>query len=246
MNTSESTSSFTMFPNDLLEAIYSTNFNATQKDILHLVVRYTYGFHRESHSLALEFIAKGINKTKGNVQKQLKELIKCNVIIEVSKQKGTESRMLKVNTNYHSWKKFKVSRIETIENDEDRVVQSDYPRVVQSDYSRVVLSDHQERNNLNKNLKKSSYSDEFEEFFREYPRSENKPVTHHEWKKATREHDPKDITRAAKNYKRAKADTDATYIHTSYNFLKKGEYLNHLQQNETKKPIPDFDEENWL
>lgn len=237
MNTSESTSSFTMFPNNLLEAIYSTNFNATQKDILLLVVRYTYGFHRESHSLALEFIAKGINREKGNVQKQLKELIKCNVIIEVSKQKGIESRVLKVNANYHSWKKFKVSRIETIEIDEDRVVQSDYPRVVQSDY--------QERNNLNKNLKKSSYSDEFEEFFREYPRSENKPVTHHEWMQATKEHEPADILRAAKNYKRAKADTDATYIHKSYNFLKNGEYLKHLQQSESKKPGYEWDPEHW-
>ena len=90
------------------------------------------------------------------------------------------------------------------------------------------------------------YSDEFEEFYREYPRSDNKPITHHEWIQATKEHEPDDILRAAKNYKRAKADTDATYIHKSYNFLKNGEYRNHLQQNETKKTIPDFDEENWL
>lgn len=246
MNTRESTAPFTKTPNDLQEAMYSTDFNATQFKILMLVIRYTYGFHRESHSLALEFIAKGINTTKGNVQKQLKELIKCNVIIEVSKQKGTESRALKVNANYHSWKKFKVSRIETIEPDEDRVVQSDYPRVVQSDHPRVVQSDYQERNNLNKNLKKSSYSDEFEEFYREYPRSENKPITHHEWKKATREHDPKDITRAAKNYKRMKVDTDHEFLHKSYNFLKKEVYLDYLHKQEPKKISLEFKEEDWM
>ena len=42
--------------NELLEAIYSSNFNAPQLDIIYCLIRYTYGFHRKSHKLSINFI----------------------------------------------------------------------------------------------------------------------------------------------------------------------------------------------
>lgn len=55
---------FTRISNDLMGAIPYFKFNGTQFRILFCIIRYTYGFNRESHTFSLSFLseATGIHK----------------------------------------------------------------------------------------------------------------------------------------------------------------------------------------
>lgn len=227
MITKSPKSGFIPFPNKLAEVIYSTNFNATQLRILLLIIRYTYGFNRSYHDLSLTFIATGIGATKEYVGKELKKLIKANVVRVVSQNTKTEGRELKVNEDYDSWKEFKIS------------------------YGGVVESDHQEETYLKTNIKTGAYPEFFEEFYKEYPKSENKPLTFHEWKVVTREHDPEAVIKAAKKYKREIAsETDPQFIIRSYNFLGKLRYLDYLSNEEPERTSAivqkPFNQNDWM
>ena len=60
--------------NRLLEVIYSANFNATQLKILLMIMRYTYGFNRKSHSLSITFISNGTGISRRSERKKIVKL----------------------------------------------------------------------------------------------------------------------------------------------------------------------------
>jgi len=93
--------------NELYEAIYSTNFNATQFKIIMCIIRYTYGFNRKSHNLLVSFISKAINISKRYVSDELNKLIKAKVILIDKDYTVTESRKLKLNKNYTEWEGYR-------------------------------------------------------------------------------------------------------------------------------------------
>ena len=97
--------------NELLEAIYSSNFNAPQLDIIYCLIRYTYGFHRKSHKLSINFIAKATKRHKITISKELVKLIDKNVINVEQKSTYSTSRILSLNKNYSIWG---VSQNETV------------------------------------------------------------------------------------------------------------------------------------
>ena len=97
--------------NELLEAIYSSNFNAPQLDIIYCLIRYTYGFHRKSHKLSINFIAKATKRHKITISKELVKLIDKNVINVEQKSTYSTSRILSLNKNYSTWG---VSQNETV------------------------------------------------------------------------------------------------------------------------------------
>ena len=62
---------YTKIANELLVAIYGTNFNATQLKIILCVIRYTYGFNRKSHELSIGFISKATGISKRYISEEL-------------------------------------------------------------------------------------------------------------------------------------------------------------------------------
>lgn len=100
--------------NELLEAIYSCNFNGTEFAIILCILRYTYGFHRKSHSLSIGFISKAINRNKINVSNYIKKLIENNVLIEEKKSTYNTSRMIGINKDYSKWKYLQLVNILTV------------------------------------------------------------------------------------------------------------------------------------
>jgi len=95
---------YTPISNELLEVIYEASFNATEYKILLFVMRYTFGFSRMEHSCSLNFISKGIGVSKRYVSSTVAKLINDNVFIVVKEHTDTESRVIKLNKNYDTWK----------------------------------------------------------------------------------------------------------------------------------------------
>ena len=94
---------YTRIANEILEAIARFPINATQFRILMVIWRYTYGFNRKSSELSQSFIAEATGLHKKQVQRELNELIKMN-IIKVEKEASFSSpRVLKFNKYYQSW-----------------------------------------------------------------------------------------------------------------------------------------------
>ena len=100
--------------NELLEAIYSCNFNGTEFAIILCILRYTYGFHRKSHNLSIGFISKAINRNKINVSNYIKKLIDGNVLIETKKSTYNTSREVGINKDYSKWKYLQLVNILTV------------------------------------------------------------------------------------------------------------------------------------
>ena len=101
--------------NELLEVIYSSNFNAPQLDIIYCLIRYTYGFHRKSHKLSINFISRATKRHKITISKELAKLIDKNVINVEQKSTYSTSRILSLNKNYSTWG---VSQNETVNQSE--------------------------------------------------------------------------------------------------------------------------------
>ena len=89
--------SFTKFPNMLLNGLISAQFNATQIKVILCVIRYTFGFHRDSHLFSLSFLEKATGTSKRYLSDQVNKLIKMNVLIEVAKYNQSKAREMKVN-----------------------------------------------------------------------------------------------------------------------------------------------------
>lgn len=90
--------------NELLEAIYSMNFNGTEFAIILCVLRYTYGFHRKEHNLSINFISKATKKHKINVATTINNLIEKKVLIETKKPTFCNPREIGINKDYSNWK----------------------------------------------------------------------------------------------------------------------------------------------
>ena len=67
---------FTRIANEILEAMATTDLNGTQRRILDVIFRQTYGFQRKQHELSLSFISKATKIHEKQIQRELSVLIK--------------------------------------------------------------------------------------------------------------------------------------------------------------------------
>jgi len=222
--------------NKLLEIIYSSNFNATQLKILLMIMRYTYGFNRKSHSLSITFLAKGTGVSRRYITKELNKLISGKVIHIVSDHTATESREISINKNYKSWLGYGtiVPQVNNSSTGEPEFNTGGE----QSFHSPGDQLFTQDKTNIKTNIKTSTYTDIFESFYKLYPHPKGKAQTFKNWKKVIKQHEPDLILESAKRYKKTVEGTEKEFITTSYNFLGNKEvYLDYLPgTSETDKP----------
>ncbi|MFM1655547.1 replication protein [Brevibacillus sp. B_LB10_24] len=93
---------YTRIANEILEHIMKASLNGTQFRIVMAVWRFTYGFHRREHDLSLTFLARAINASRGQVDRELTALIDRNIISVVGTG-GRGSRVISFNKNYTEW-----------------------------------------------------------------------------------------------------------------------------------------------
>jgi len=142
--------------NELLQKIYSSNFNSTQLDIIFCVIRFTYGFHRKTHDLSISFISKATNKNRITISKEIVKLIDNNVLIQDKKPTYSQPRKIGINKNYELWT---VAYNETVDKNET-VSQMANTTVVLSETPTVVLSETKKLKSkkLKNKLKQNSVS----------------------------------------------------------------------------------------
>lgn len=94
---------YTKIANELLEILAKTSLNGTQRRILDVVFRQTYGYQRKSHDLSVTFIAGATNIHKKQVQRELTALIEMKIIAVVSEATFSKSRVISINKKYTEW-----------------------------------------------------------------------------------------------------------------------------------------------
>lgn len=137
---------YTRIANELLEVLSQLNLNGTQYKILLVVFRYTYGFQRKAHELSLTFISNATGSHKAVIQREVSNLIKMNILTEISAPTFNKPRVIGFNKNYSSWELTKQLTVNQIDNH----------TVNQSVNSTVNQSVNQERK-IKENLKESIY-----------------------------------------------------------------------------------------
>lgn len=92
----------TRVANEILEKIMQTNLNGTQFRIVMAIWRYTYGFRRKEHELSISFLAKAINASRSQIDRELAILIERK-IISIIKVGSRGARVMSFNKNYEEW-----------------------------------------------------------------------------------------------------------------------------------------------
>jgi phage replication O-like protein O len=94
---------FTMIANELLEQVPKFKFNGTQLRIILVIWRYTYGFKRKQKGLSASYLSEATGISKRQIERELSELIKLNVVTVVLEALGRRPRTLKFNKDYEVW-----------------------------------------------------------------------------------------------------------------------------------------------
>lgn len=111
---------FARVANEIFEVLARTNLNGTQRRILDVVFRQTYGYQRKSHDLSISFIAKATELNKMQIQRELATLIDRNIIKVFRAASFNKSRKIGLNKNYSEWLQL-AKKLTVSENDNHTV-----------------------------------------------------------------------------------------------------------------------------
>lgn len=103
MNDIDLKNGYTRIANEILEVLATTDLNGTQRRIIDVVLRQTYGYQRKSHEMSLSFISKATNIHKMQIQRELASLIYRNILVVVEEATFNKSRLLAFNKNCKEW-----------------------------------------------------------------------------------------------------------------------------------------------
>lgn len=94
---------FTKVPNELLEALAKAKLNGTANSIMHCVIRYTCGFHREEHDLSYGYISVFTGKNENQIGKEVRSLMERRILIEYTEPTSKQARVLGINFKFEQW-----------------------------------------------------------------------------------------------------------------------------------------------
>lgn len=155
---------YTPIANQLLEAVYGTNFTATELKIILFVLRFTYGYNRTEHELSLNFISNGIGISKRYVSASIGVLIKDNVLTVVKEHTDTQCRTIKINKDFEQWNNRTIvqqmNHSSTVEAEFHPTVEAEFHPTVEAEFHPTVeLEFHQLKTNIKTNIKKDIKKD---------------------------------------------------------------------------------------
>lgn len=90
-------SSFTKVPNEVLEALTQTNLCAYETRVLMLIIRKTYGWHKETDWISLSQNSNGTGIRKPHICRAIKSLAARNIIV-----KG-RNKQVGLQLDYERW-----------------------------------------------------------------------------------------------------------------------------------------------
>lgn len=143
---------YTRIANEILEHIPRAKLNGTQRSIIDVIWRYTYGFRRKEHEFSLTFLAGATGINKRQIDRELQALIRRNIVEVVAEACGIKSRVLRFNKNYDAWNGRESTKTPTV----DKPLGSTKTRTQGSTKKttlRVGELDDQERKSFKENIK---------------------------------------------------------------------------------------------
>lgn len=96
-------SGFTKFPNELLEKLMTADLTAREYRIILSVIRYTFGYHKESEQLSLSVLSELTQLDRSVLSKVINKLLERNIIGELEKPGFNSGRVLTINTDTREW-----------------------------------------------------------------------------------------------------------------------------------------------
>lgn len=94
---------FTQVPNEILEALARTYLSPNESKIVFLIIRKTYGWHKQTDWISLSQIVEGTGIAKPNVCRSIKSLRKRNIITR------PDSKHIGLQEDCEFWRERKVS-----------------------------------------------------------------------------------------------------------------------------------------
>lgn len=225
---------YTPIANEILEQLVKLPMNGTQFRTLMVIWRYTYGFSRKEHNLSLSFISDATGCDQRQIQREIKKMAGRKIIIQ--KIKNGSYRKISFNKNYDEWLFNKsIGKSTDGEITDGKSTKGSIGEITKESIGKTTYQDKQKTKH-----KTNTYTEEFEEFYKHYPRAEEKKRTFTNWKKCIKEYSVEQLMAACTNYKLAKEDTEKQYLKTSANFLGRDkifeDYIDY-EQEEVKRPM---------
>jgi phage replication O-like protein O len=98
----------TRIANELMEALCRTRIPGEARQVLDVIFRKTYGWHKKSDAISLSQFVEMTGLKKPHIAESLKKLLVMNIITEKGKavtEKGNElGKVYEINKNYETWK----------------------------------------------------------------------------------------------------------------------------------------------
>lgn len=94
---------YTRIANEILEHIAKIDLCGSQRRIIDIIWRYTYGFKRKEHEFSNNFLAKATNMDKKYCREQLKKLIDKRIILVIKEGTYSSSKVLAFNKHFEQW-----------------------------------------------------------------------------------------------------------------------------------------------
>lgn len=246
----------------IAEAIMMRNFTKRQRAILDLILRLSWGCGKKTAIIPLkqDFRLVGVDKTKisnelnwlvnagviewrkeTNEFSFLKDFDKWAVSIVPEYDRSRFEELLHINLGCQNGNKV----AETATNDGcqngNSVSKTATKLPKKGQLTPGANTDEKPICGRSKESIKESnkYTHDFEKFYSEYPRPEDKRRTFNNWRKLLKEYTPEQLLAACRRYKAAKAGTDKQYLKSSANFLgRERPFEDYLDATEPLQPEP--------
>lgn len=224
---------YTRIANEILEALAKTNLNGTQRRILDVIFRQTYGYKRKEHDLSIAFISKATNIHKKQIQRELNVLIERKFVDVISEATFSKSRVIAFNKNYIEW----LDGIQVANPLPPNEIDTHTGNELVPSTGNGLAPQIKKKENLKESSAKISINDFFEEVWKIYPNKKGKSTVNKKSKKAIYEIGIEKMTKAIENYKQElKRETWKQPMNGSTFF--NGRYEDYLQDNFYEEFVP--------
>ena len=229
---------YTMIASELIDQFQKIKLSGRQWNILMVIIRQTYGYHRKECSITNNFIAEATGQHKCNVSRELSSLQSFG-IIRIEEVEG--KRMLSINKDYEHWNftaksVIKIDNHKQLSNPITEVIKNDNSKL-SNPITEVIKNDNHTYNiyfkdNSKDNIKdteviktdnltvakmttpKPDFSAEFESLWKLYPRKKGKSSVTKKAMKELQQAGFETVKEAIENYKEEirKNRTEERYI----------------------------------
>lgn len=247
MGTPQLENGYTRIANEILENLPKLKLNGTQRSILDVVFRYTYGYGKKEAEISLSCFAKSIGCSASMVSRELKKMIDSGILIELRKPDGSTKRLLSFNKECCAGE---VLSNQITVNQLDNSYLNSQGGVIRLDNSGVIQSDNTIKKYINKTIKKGASNDAqeandlFEQVWKLYPNKKGKAQVRDKKKKELMKIGYEKLSLCIERYKKDKPEWQE--YQNGSTFFNSG-YVDYLDENysQSETGSTESDYEKW-